>query len=127
MSGVRCFKSGVSYFLVYLLSLVLMAVLPLNSSSSSIHLNDIHVISIRLDFLLHSIVFIPWVFLYMIAFRPIGINEKLVMIIAGLLTAFATEGVQYFLPYRSYNINDLLSNFLGVFLGSIALFRQWRQ
>ena len=39
----------------------------------------------------------------------------------GLVFNF-TEGVQYFLTYRSYNINDLLSNFLGVLLGSIALF-----
>ena len=36
--------------------------------------------------------------------------------------AFSTEGVQYFLTYRSYNINDLLSNFLGVLLGAIAFF-----
>ena len=43
------------------------------------------------------------------------------MIGAGLLMAFATEGVQYFLTYRSYNVNDLLSNFLGVLIGSIVL------
>lgn len=44
------------------------------------------------------------------------------MIGAGLLMAFATEGVQYFLTYRSYNVNDLLSNFLGVLLGALLLF-----
>ena len=43
------------------------------------------------------------------------------MVIAGLLMAFATEGVQYCLIYRAYNINDLLANFLGVLLGSFAL------
>ena len=43
------------------------------------------------------------------------------MIGTGLLMAFATEGVQYFLSYRSYNVNDLLFNFLGVILGSFAL------
>jgi VanZ family protein len=47
----------------------------------------------------------------------------LLMISLGLLAAFATEGVQYFLTYRSYNINDLLSNFLGVVLGAIILFK----
>ena len=44
------------------------------------------------------------------------------MVGAGLLAAFATEGVQYFLTYRTYNINDLFSNFLGVLLGSFVLF-----
>jgi glycopeptide antibiotics resistance protein len=113
-------KSG-SWFLLYLLFLVLMTVLPLNGSSSA-HLNDIYVVNIRLDFLIHSILFIPWIFLYTVSFRPAGVSEKLLMIAAGLLMAFATEGVQYFLTYRSYNINDLLSNFLGVLLGCIALF-----
>jgi glycopeptide antibiotics resistance protein len=109
------------YFLLYLLFLILMAVLPLNGSAS-VHLNDIYVFHLRLDFLLHSILFIPWVFLYAMSFRPAGLSEKLLMIAAGLLMAFSTEGVQYFLSYRSYNINDLLSNFLGVILGAIALF-----
>jgi glycopeptide antibiotics resistance protein len=113
-SGVRC-------FLLYLLFLILMTILPLNGSSSA-HLNDILVVNIRLDYLIHSILFIPWIFLYLISFRPAGIWEKLLMIAAGLLMAFSTEGVQYFLSYRSYNINDLLSNFLGVILGAIALF-----
>ena len=109
------------YFLLYLLFLILMAVLPLNGSAS-VHLNDIYVFHLRLDFLLHSILFIPWVFLYAMSFRPAGLSEKLLMIAAGLLMAFSTEGVQYFLSYRSYNINDLLSNFLGVLLGAIAFF-----
>jgi VanZ family protein len=114
-------KPWVRYFLLYLLFLILMAVLPLNGSSSA-HLNDIHVVNIRLDYLLHSVLFIPWVFLYTLSFRPAGVTGQLLMITAGLLMAFSTEGVQYFLTYRSYNINDLLSNFLGVLLGAIALF-----
>ena len=43
------------------------------------------------------------------------------MVVAGFLMAFATEGVQYFLTYRAYNINDQPVNFLGVLLGSFAL------
>ncbi len=114
-------KPWVRYFLLYLLFLILMAVLPLNGSTSA-HLNDIYVVNLRLDYLLHSVLFIPWVFMYTWSFRPAGVTEQLLMISAGLLMAFSTEGVQYFLTYRSYNINDLLSNFLGVLLGAIALF-----
>jgi glycopeptide antibiotics resistance protein len=85
-----------------------MAVLPLNSASPT--LNHTFMVRIRLDYLLHSILFIPCVFLYIIAFKPSNLKAKLIMIVTGLLMAFATEGVQYFLSYRAYNINDLLAN-----------------
>lgn len=97
-----------------------MAVIPLNSTSATA-MNHLHLV-IRLDYLLHAILFLPWALICIITFRPSGWREKLLLIAAGLLTAFATEGVQYFLTYRSYNINDLLANFLGVILGSIILF-----
>jgi glycopeptide antibiotics resistance protein len=58
----------------------------------------------------------------MASLRPARLAENLLMISAGLLMAFATEGVQYFLTYRTYNINDLLSNFLGVLAGTFVLF-----
>ncbi len=85
--------------------------LPLNSASPT--LNHTFVVRIRLDYSLHSILFIPWALLYIIAFKPSNLNAKLIMIASGLLTAFAAEGVQYFLSYRAYNINDLLANWLG--------------
>lgn len=94
--------------------------LPLNSASSKT-LGNVFVVRIRLDYLLHSLLFIPWVILYLKAFRPAGLNEKLLIFAKGLLMAFATEGVQYFLTYRSYNINDLLANLLGVLLGTSVL------
>ena len=109
------------FFCGYLLFLLLVAVLPLNNASSGA-LSSIFVVKIRLDYLLHSILFIPWTFLYLITFRPVKLRDKWIMVGAGLLAAFATEGVQYFLTYRTYNINDLLSNFLGVLLGSFVLF-----
>ncbi|MFZ4707308.1 MAG: VanZ family protein [Bacteroidales bacterium] len=107
-------------FFAYLLCLILAAVLPINSGSSS--LNNTFIIHIRLDYLAHAILFIPWILLYVLTFRPANLFDKFTMIGAGLLMAFATEGVQYFLAYRSYNINDLLSNFLGVLLGALLLF-----
>jgi VanZ family protein len=113
----RCLKI---IFWTYILFHILIAVLPLNSSSSIV-LGNVFVVHIRLDYLLHAIIFIPWTFLYFLTFRPVNINDKLSMVGIGLLMAFATEGVQYFLTYRSYNINDLLSNFLGVLLGSLVM------
>ncbi len=43
-------------------------------------------------------------------------------IAALLLFAAATEWIQYYLPYRAFNINDLISNCLGIILGLILTF-----
>ena len=107
-------------FWCYFFFLILIAILPVNNVSSGT-LNCVFIVRVRLDYLLHSLLFIPWIFLYTVTFRREKISDKLIMVIAGLLMAFATEGVQYFLTYRAYNINDLLANFLGVLLGSFAL------
>jgi VanZ family protein len=45
-----------------------------------------------------------------------GLIKTLGWLIIGVLFAFAMEAVQYFLPYRAFNINDLLANGLGVVL-----------
>ena len=113
-------------FFAYILFLIVIAIFPINSASSGA-LNNIYIITVRLDYLLHSILFIPWIFLYLVTFRPATWCDKLIMIGSGLLMAFATEGIQYFLPYRAYNINDLLANILGILLGSFALFINMRQ
>ncbi|MBN1227066.1 MAG: hypothetical protein JXA79_08735 [Deltaproteobacteria bacterium] len=34
--------------------------------------------------------------------------------------AQGTEGIQYLLPYRAYNVNDLLANSIGITLGAVA-------
>ena len=117
---IRNQKNARILFWGYLLFLFLIAIIPINNVSSGT-LNSVFIVRIRLDYLLHSLIFIPWIFLYSVTFRPEKISDKLIMVVAGLLMAFATEGVQYFIIYRAYNSNDLLANFLGVLLGSFAL------
>ena len=56
----------------YLFFLILMAVLPINKAKNTT-LTDVHVISIRLDHLLHATLFIPWAFLYMVTYE--NLNE----------------------------------------------------
>lgn len=48
-------------------------------------------------------------------------SQQLSWLLTGLLFASATEGLQYFLPYRAFNINDLLANLLGVMVGFAVL------
>ena len=107
-------------FKAYIVILVLLAVLPINSMSKT-NINDIYVVRIRFDYLLHSVVFIPFAMLYFKAVKPIALNNIWFIAGAGILLATFTEGIQYFLTYRSYNINDLLANYLGVLLGMGAL------
>ncbi len=108
-------------FKAYIVILLLLAVLPINSMSKT-NINDIYVVRIRFDYLLHSVVFIPFAFLYFKAAKPAALNNLWFMAGAGILLATFTEGIQYFLPYRSYNINDLLANYLGGGLGMGGFF-----
>lgn len=82
-------------------------------------INDVYVIHIRLDHLLHSLVYLPFAFLYLHTFNPALKYNKWLMVFAEFAMASFTEGIQYFLTYRAYNINDLLANYLGVGLGCI--------
>jgi len=104
-------------FYLYSVILLLLSVLPINSTGTAI--NHIFVVNIRLDYLLHCLVYIPMVYLTWIDKE---INSTLTgkafgWLVVLLLFAAATEGLQYFLPYRAFNINDLLANCLGILVG----------
>lgn len=101
----------------YILSLVILAVLPLNGQNS-VTLNNTFVIHIRLDHLLHGVIFLPWILIG----RTCKNLSFASLLAFGILLATLTEGIQYFLPYRSFNINDMVSNMLGVIIGLIVLF-----
>jgi len=107
-------------FMVYTIVLVLLAVLPINSTGSVI--NNTYLISIRLDYILHFVTILPWMFLLWktggVSFSS-NLYQAFLYIIIGLIFALATETIQYFLPYRAFNINDILANCLGVVLGSL--------
>ena len=109
-------------FYSYTVILILISVLPINSSGSAI--NHTFIVSIRLDYLLHCAIFIPWVFLLQkntqLNLRSFPV-KTLGWLVVGVLFACAMEAVQYVLPYRAFNINDLLANGLGVVLGFVLL------
>ncbi len=80
---------------------------------------DNFVFGIRFDHLLHASVYIPCV-LYLFDF-PLFRRRLLPAWLAALLLALLTESVQYLLPYRGFDINDMVANFLGVSLGALLL------
>jgi len=75
-------------------------------------LNNTFIVSFRADHILHVLVFIPW------AFFCIRLKKNLLpWFVLGLLYAGCTEGIQYLIPYRSFNVSDMLSNVVGLSAG----------
>jgi VanZ family protein len=110
-------------FPAYSLILILLAVLPINGPGSQI--NHIFIIHIRLDYLLHGLVYIPLA-VFAVIDRKLMISKlplrTLGWFVALIIFAAVTEWIQYYLPYRAYNINDLLSNILGIIIGFTMIF-----
>ena len=110
-----------SLLFIYAFLVVILAVLPINSSGNAI--NHVFILSFRLDYLIHFVMYIPWAFLiWKITGASFRKNAGMVVfyIALGLVFAALTEGIQYFLPYRAFNINDMIGNGIGVLLGSVV-------
>ena len=101
---------------VYIVVILLLVVLPLNDKVSFI--NDTYVVDIRLDYLSHVFLFLPFLFLLRLAYPTIVISW---IILTGIVFAGLCEGMQYLLPYRSFNVNDLLANSIGIVIGILLL------
>lgn len=74
------------------------------------------ILGIRLDHLLHASLYVPCTW-FLFRRRPW-------LTACGI--ALLTEGLQHLLPWRGFDINDLLANLLGVLLGYLLL-RLWRK
>ena len=98
---------------LYFVALLLLMWLPLNGVAA---LNN-YVFGLRADHLLHASVYLPCIFfLGRLAPLPAWALWLLSLCIGGV-----TEGVQYLLPYRGFDVNDLMANAIGVSLGAMAL------
>lgn len=102
---------------------VCLAILMWGYFGSLIPLNNF-VLGIRLDHLLHASVYIPctwflmdWV-LKRVSGRMRGFGRLWTL---AVLVGVVTETVQYLLPYRGFDVNDLVSNFMGTTLGWLVV------
>ena len=105
-------------FLLYLTTVVLLTVLPLNTRGE---LNHAVAFRFRADHILHCLMFIP---LIPLATLPGADWNHLSdwLIVPALLFAAGMEGLQYFLPYRAFNIHDVFANCIGLLLGGILAY-----
>ena len=108
-------------FPAYLTALVLIALLPLNGPDTA--MDNVFVLNLRLDYLLHGMMFVP--FLCLARRSPYRQLPGFLLLISALACAAFCEIIQWPLSYRAFNINDLIANLTGVLAGWViyALFR----
>jgi len=99
-------------FWFYSFAIILLVLLPLNSAGE---INNIIILSFRGDYFLHALVFIPWML-----FQPAMKTNLWLWLLYGLIFAAGSEALQFLLPYRAFNINDLIANMAGVVTGAIV-------
>lgn len=100
--------------IIYLVLLFALMWLPLNGVGIPM---DNFVLGIRIDHLIHASVYLPCVLMLMPLCR---FHQRRTWMI-GLLIALTTETVQWLLPYRGFDINDLIANLLGATLGLLLV------
>ncbi len=105
-------------FVFYIVFILIVLIIPLNTTGLS-EANNIYILTFRLDYLIHTLMFLPWVFVCEISFGQSLRYPKLVILLSGIFLAAALEYSHYFLPYRAFNVNDLIYNVVGVLLGSL--------
>ena len=96
----------------YFAGLAFLMWAPLNGVG--IPLNN-YILGLRMDHLLHASVYIPCALFLWDLFKVS--RRKWYSWACAVMIGLITEGVQYLLPFRGFDINDLIANVLGVTLG----------
>ncbi len=105
--------------IIYMLTIIILSIAPINSNTQA-GLNTTRVLSVRFDYLLHALLFVPWIMLIRWRWRDKrGVGFFLLVVGVGMLLAAVSEGIQYWLPYRAFNLVDLGANCFGIVLGAL--------
>jgi predicted glycosyltransferase/VanZ family protein len=103
------------FFALYFLSLIILYIIPFKEGFS---LNKYNFSGFRLDHILHTVLFIPTVFMISpIYFRQTQFRSFKIIVLS-LLVAALFETIHLIVPYRAFTFEDLLANLLGVILGT---------
>ena len=110
--------------IVYVSTIMALSAAMINTKAA---LNRTYVLSLRLDYLLHALQFIPWMVLIRWRWKEKkSVGFFLLALGAGLALAAVSEVVQLVLPYRSFNSIDLLANCVGLVLVGIISWKMMR-
>ena len=99
-------------------------VIPLGNDFNTV-IHKPSVFKFRLDYLIHFCSFLIFIPLYFIDIKqdsPIFSKKSVLkyLLIVGS-SAILFECIQYFLPYRTFNPMDLISNLTGAIIGTIII------
>ena len=107
-------KARRRWAVLYFVVLAVLMWAPLNGLGIAL---DSFVFGLRLDHLLHGLIFILCPF-----FLGDFLNwRKWHMLLLAVVIGIFTEFVQYLLPFRGFDVNDLVANTVGCFLGWLAI------
>ena len=104
-------------FWLFTAVIVAQAIAPINAANA--RMNNTFIFFVRLDYLVHIAMFSCLSVLYRVAYFPQNVfilRKELLYFGVILFIAFFSEAIQLLVNYRSFNINDLIANFLGVVL-----------
>src|SRR6056297_62927 len=115
-------------FWLYLMLLVAITVIPTNNSNSII-LSGSYTMSIRRDYLLHALFYVPLPVMMNFfswsrskrAFLPISKKRILQILLFSLILAIVLELSQLLIYYLTFNVKDLAGNLTGVLLGFVLI------
>lgn len=96
-------------FAIYFGVILLLVVFPFNDRISP---DNYFIINLRGDYFLHILAFSLWPIFGLLMQKHLAW-----WLLYGILFAVFTESLQFFLPYRSFNINDLIFNSIGIVIG----------
>jgi VanZ family protein len=114
--------------ITYLTGVFILSIIPVNGPGSG--MNDIYVVQLRLDYLLHALLFLPApAFVWGLRFKVQCLKVKgwglIYTGVFSLLFAVLCEVIQLPLSYRAFNINDLLANLAGALTGMLIFLRKY--
>ena len=102
------------FFIVYL---IVVFVLHVMKTDDVVDLNS-YFLGIRRDHWAHGIIFFPMGFFALISLNK---NQRLAFAVI-VFCCFFFESLQYFIPYRSFDIWDIVADSIGAGIGVLAYF-----
>lgn len=102
--------------IIFIISLIVLLAIPIGNST----ITNTFVVGFRLDYIIHCLIYLPWILVGKVIFNN---NFKpLLWLVVGVVLSVSLELIQFILPYRSFNINDMIAGVIGVIL-SYFIFR----
>jgi VanZ family protein len=109
-------------FWIWWIILLLLNVIPLGNEVNARLKTGLGMGELRSDYLVHALTFVCFAGIYAVKLmrrEMIFKARELIKIISIIITsAILFEAVQYMLPYRTWNLRDLVANLIGAGIAS---------